>query len=294
MHNVALLAGVVQWQNESFPSFIRGFDSLRPLQISDKRIALKTIRFAYLPNAPASKMTTDLTPEELEELKKRHIRTFAMRRGHISEAQSRALDELFPRYEVKYEKKLLDFAEIFGRNAPVVLEIGCGMGETTAAIAEAHPEVDFLGCEVFAAGVGALSKLLAEKNLSNVRIARHDAIEVIRDMIPDASLSGVHIFFPDPWRKARHHKRRIIRPDFLALLVPKIAHGGYLHCATDWEDYSAQMLEVLQATEELENLHGNGFSDVMANPLCERPRTKFQARGERLGYGIWDLVYRRR
>ncbi|MBQ9241535.1 MAG: tRNA (guanosine(46)-N7)-methyltransferase TrmB, partial [Duodenibacillus sp.] len=199
-------------------------------------------------------MTTDLSPEELEELKKRHIRTFSMRRGHISEAQSRALDELFPKYEVRYEQKLLDFPALFGRAAPVVLEIGCGMGETTAAIAEAHPEVDFLGCEVFAAGVGALSKLLNEKGLTNVRIARHDAIDVIKDMIPDASLSGVHIFFPDPWRKARHHKRRIIRPDFLSLLVPKIAHGGYLHCATDWEDYSAQMLEVLQATEGLENL----------------------------------------
>ena len=153
--------------------------------------------------------TSELTPEQIEELKKRHIRSFVLRRGHISHAQQRALEEVFPRYELVYEQKPLDAAALFGREAPLVFEIGCGMGETTAAIAEAHPEINFLGCEVFGAGVGALSKLIEEKKLSNIRICRHDAIDVVRDMIPENSLAGVHIFFPDPWRKARHHKRRL-------------------------------------------------------------------------------------
>lgn len=232
-----------------------------------------------------------LTPEQLEELKNRHIRSFVMRRGHISAAQERAYKEIFPKYELVYDTKLIDEEALFGRKAPLVLEIGCGMGETTAAIAEAHPEINFLGCEVFVAGVGALSKLIEEKGLKNIRLCRHDAIEVVRDMIAENSLAGVHIYFPDPWRKARHHKRRLIRPDFVDLLATRIAPGGYLHCATDWENYAEQMLEVLQAEPKLKNLHGDGFSPVMANPLCERPCTKFQARGERLGHGVWDLVY---
>ncbi|MBO5658059.1 MAG: tRNA (guanosine(46)-N7)-methyltransferase TrmB [Duodenibacillus sp.] len=239
-------------------------------------------------------MATDLTPEQLEELKNRHIRSFVMRRGHISAAQSRAIDELFPTYQVQYKKAPIDAEAVFGRSAPLILEIGCGMGETTAAIAEAHPELNFLGCEVFVAGVGSLSKLLNEKGLTNVRIAKHDAVEIVRDMIAENSLAGVHIYFPDPWRKARHHKRRLIQPEFVKLLSSRIAPGGYLHCATDWENYAEQMLEVLEGEEQLTNLHGKGnFSPVMGNPLCERPRTKFQARGERLGYGIWDLVYTR-
>ena len=233
-------------------------------------------------------MATDLTPEQIEELKHRHIRSFVLRRGHISAAQERALDELFPRYAVTYETKLFDAEAVFGRKAPLVLEIGCGMGETT------HPEINFLGCEVFAAGVGALSKLLNEKGLTNVRICRHDAMEVVRDMIADNSLAGIHVYFPDPWRKARHHKRRLIRPDFVKVLAAKLVPRGYIHCATDWENYAEQMLEVLSAEPLLTNAHGSGFSPVMANPLCERPCTKFQARGERLGHGVWDLVYLRK
>lgn len=237
---------------------------------------------------------TDLTPEALEALKQRHIRSFVMRRARVSAAQQRAVEEVFPRYELVYDAHTtIDASALFGRQAPLVLEIGCGMGETTAAIAQAHPEVNFLGCEVFLAGVGALSKRIDEMGLTNIRIARHDAIEVVRDMIAPDSLAGVHIFFPDPWRKARHHKRRLIRPDFVSLLATRIAPGGYLHCATDWENYAEQMLEVLQAEPQLKNLHGQGFSPVMANPLCERPCTKFQARGERLGHGVWDLVYTR-
>ena len=174
-----------------------------------------------------------------------------------------------------------------------MLEIGCGMGETTCAIAAAHPEINFLGCEVFAAGVGALAKRLNEMALTNVRIVRHDAVEVVRDMIPENFLAGVHIYFPDPWRKARHHKRRLVAQPFIGTLVSRIAPGGYIHCATDWENYSEQMMEVLSAEPKLRNLY-DGFSPVMANPLCERPQTKFQARGERLGHGIWDLVFIRR
>lgn len=237
----------------------------------------------------------ELTPEELEALKKRHIRSFVMRRGHISAAQKRALDETLPRYELPYTGEKADYAEIFGRDADTVFEIGCGMGETTTAIAQMHPEVNFIGCEVFAAGVGALAKRLDESGLTNVRIFRHDAVEVVRDMIPEGSLAGVHIYFPDPWRKARHHKRRLVAQPFIGMLATRIRPGGYIHCATDWENYAEQMLEVLEGESLLENLHGRGnFSPVMANPITERPTTKFQARGERLGHGIWDLVYIRK
>ncbi len=236
-----------------------------------------------------------LTPEELETLKHRHIRSFVLRRGHISAAQQRALDDLLPKYQVQYQQEPVNLSQLFGREAPTVLEIGCGMGETTAAIAQAHPEINFLGCEVFAAGVGALAKRLEEMQLSNVRIIRHDAVEVVRDMIAENALDGVHIFFPDPWRKARHHKRRLVATPFIELLSSRIRPAGYLHCATDWENYAEQMMDVLSAEPTLTNLHGDHqWSPVMGNPLCERPRTKFQARGENLGYGIWDLVFIRR
>lgn len=236
-----------------------------------------------------------LTPEELETLKHRHIRSFVLRRGHISAAQQRALDDLLPKYQVQYQQEPVNLSQLFGREAPTVLEIGCGMGETTAAIAQAHPEINFLGCEVFAAGVGALAKLLEEMQLSNVRIIRHDAVEVVRDMIAENALDGVHIFFPDPWRKARHHKRRLVATPFIELLSSRIRPAGYLHCATDWENYAEQMMDVLSAEPTLTNLHGDHqWSPVMGNPLCERQRTKFQARGENLGYGIWDLVFIRR
>ena len=236
--------------------------------------------------------TEPLTPEQIEELKKRHIRSFCMRRGHISNAQEKALEELLPLYEIPYDaNQMFDAVKTFGNNNPLVLEIGCGMGETTAAIAQAHPEVNFLGCEVFVAGVGALSKRIDEMRLENIRIARHDAVEVVRDMLAPDSLSGIHVYFPDPWRKARHHKRRLIRSEIVSLLASRLQPGAYIHCATDWENYAEQMLEVLSAEPLLKNLHPEGFSPVMANPLCERPCTKFQARGERLGHGVWDLVF---
>jgi tRNA (guanine-N7-)-methyltransferase len=215
-----------------------------------------------------------------------------MRRGHITQGQRRAFEERFPAFGVPYAASPLDFEQVFGRRAPTVLEIGFGMGETTAAIAQAHPELAFLGCEVYVAGVGALAKRVAEMGLGNVRIVQHDAVEVVRDMIAPDSLAGVHIYFPDPWHKARHHKRRLVAQPFIGLLASRLAPGGYLHCATDWEHYAEQMLAVLSAEPRLANPHA-GYAPAPANPLATRPTTKFHARGERLGHGVWDLVFRR-
>jgi tRNA (guanine-N7-)-methyltransferase len=216
-----------------------------------------------------------------------------MRRGHVTAGQRRAFADVLPRVAAPYAAALLDLSAAFGRSAPCVLEIGFGMGETTAAIAQARPDVDFLGVEVFAAGIGALCKRIDELALTNLRIVQHDAVEVVRDMLAPDSLAGVHIYFPDPWPKARHHKRRLIQPPFVALLASRIAPGGYLHCATDWQHYAEQMLAVLSAEPQLANLH-DGFAPAPRNPLAERPTTKFHARGERLGHGVWDLVFMRR
>jgi tRNA (guanine-N7-)-methyltransferase len=223
----------------------------------------------------------------------RHIRSFALRRGRVTQAQRRAYEEVLPRLAIAYRPAPFDLDAAFGRHAPTVLEIGFGMGETTAAIAQAHPEVNFLGVEVFAAGVGALARRVDEFGLSNVRIIQHDAVEVVRDMIAADALAGVHVFFPDPWPKARHHKRRLVAPPFAALLAGRIARGGYLHCATDWQHYAEQMLAVLGAEPLLRNLH-DGYAPVPENPLASRPTTKFHARGARLGHGVWDLVFVRR
>jgi tRNA (guanine-N7-)-methyltransferase len=219
----------------------------------------------------------------------RSIRSFVLRQGRMSGAQQRFLDDMLPKIGVPYQAAPIDLDVVFGRKAPKILEIGFGMGETTAKIAAAAPEKDFLGIEVHGPGVGALCKLVSEQALSNVRIMQHDAVEVMRDMIADGALAGVHVFFPDPWRKARHHKRRIIQPDFVALVAAKLAPGGYLHCATDWENYAHWMLEVLAAEPALENT-AEGFA---ARPDY-RPLTKFENRGLRLGHGVWDLVFRRR
>jgi tRNA (guanine-N7-)-methyltransferase len=237
-------------------------------------------------------MNDDLPNRDLPESPHPHIRSFALRRGHVTQGQRRAHAELLPRYGVAYQPRLLDFAATFGRHAPVVLEIGFGMGETTAAIASAHPEIDFLGCEVFTAGVGALLRQIEASRLANVRIVQHDAVEVVRHMIAHDSLAGVHIFFPDPWPKKRHHKRRLVAQPFIGMLATRIAQGGYLHCATDWEDYAQQMLAVLAEETELANTTA-AFAGSR-NPLAERPTTKFHARGNRLGHGAWDLVFERR
>lgn len=223
----------------------------------------------------------------------RHIRSFALRRGRFTQAQRRAFDELQPVFGIPYAAAPLDFARTFGRDAPAVLEIGCGMGETTVAIAQARPDVNFVGVEVFTAGVGALLKSIDDRQLTNVRIVHHDAVEVVRDMIAPDSLTGAHIFFPDPWPKKRHRKRRLLQPPFVSVLAGRLVPNGYLHCATDWQDYAQQMLDVLGAEPQLVNLHAD-YSPTSANPLCVRPMTKFHARGEQLGHIAWDLVFRRR
>lgn len=217
------------------------------------------------------------------------IRSFVTRAGRLSTAQARALETLGPQFCLPYQKAPLNFDAAFGRAAPVILEIGFGMGDTTAAIAQSMPEKNFLGVEVHAPGVGSLLKLIGERNLQNLRLIRHDAVEVLRDMIPEGSLAGVHIFFPDPWHKARHNKRRLIQPPFVQALVSRMAPGAYLHCATDWQDYAEQMLAVLSAEEQLQNT----AADYAERPDY-RPVTKFENRGLKLGHGVWDLVFRRR
>ncbi len=218
-----------------------------------------------------------------------HIRSFGTRKAHRTPGQREAWERLLPVWGVPYAAQLLDLAQVFGRVAPTVLEIGCGMGETTAAIAAAHPERNFLGVEVYPAGVGALLRRIEDQGLGNLRVIAHDAVEVVRDMIAPDALAGVHIFFPDPWPKARHHKRRLVQPGFIALLASRIAPGGTLHCATDWEPYAAQMLAVLEA----EPLLANTAAGYAPRPEL-RPLTKFERRGLGLGHEVRDLVFVRR
>ncbi|MCL2644570.1 MAG: tRNA (guanosine(46)-N7)-methyltransferase TrmB [Betaproteobacteria bacterium] len=227
------------------------------------------------------------TPPPTHRLSSCSIRSFVLRQGRMSPAQQRYLDDMMPKIGIPYRPEPLDLTAVFRRVAPKILEIGFGMGETTAKIAASHPETDYLGIEVHSPGVGALCKLIAEGNIANLRIIRHDAVEVLRDMIPDGTLFGVHVFFPDPWRKARHYKRRLIQPSFVALIEKKLSPGGYLHCATDWENYAEWMLEILSASA-LENT-ADGYAP---RPLY-RPPTKFENRGLRLGHGVWDIVFQR-
>ncbi|QCP14782.1 tRNA (guanosine(46)-N7)-methyltransferase TrmB [Pseudoduganella umbonata] len=216
----------------------------------------------------------------------RRIKSFVTRAGRLSTAQERALNDLGPQFMIEYAKAPLDTVAAFGRTAPVVLEIGFGMGQTTAHIARHMPEKDFIGVEVHTPGVGSLLKLIGEEGLANLRVIQHDAVEVLNNMIPAGTLAGVHVFFPDPWHKARHNKRRLIQPPFVKLLVDRLQPGGYLHLATDWEDYAVQMLEVLSAEEGLQNT-AEGYAPQPAY----RPLTKFENRGLKLGHGVWDLVF---
>lgn len=219
----------------------------------------------------------------------RRIRSFVTRAGRLSTGQARALEEFGPQFCLPYRQETLDAAQAFGRPAPIILEIGFGMGETTATIAGGMPEKNFIGVEVHTPGVGSLLKLIGERKLDNLRLIQHDAFEVVTHMIAPLSLAGVHVFFPDPWHKARHNKRRLIQPSFVALLASRIAPGGYLHCATDWEEYAQQMLEVLSAEASLANT-----ADAYAPRPHYRPVTKFENRGLRLGHGVWDLVFKKR
>ena len=217
------------------------------------------------------------------------IRSYVLRGGRIGPGQQRALAELGPRLVLPYAAAPLDLDAAFGRHAPRIVEIGFGMGEATAAVAAAMPGHDFVGLEVHEAGVGALLKRVGEQGLANVRIVRHDAVEVFEHMLAPGSLAGVHLWFPDPWHKSRHHKRRLVQPAFARLVASRLAPAGYLHCATDWQPYAEQMLAVLGAEPLLENT-ARGYAP---RPPW-RPLTKFEQRGVRLGHGVWDLLLRRR
>lgn len=218
----------------------------------------------------------------------RPIRSFVLRQGRVSSAQRRACDTLMPKYGIPFTPRLLDLERIFGRSAPIFLEIGFGMGETTAAIAKAHPENDYLAIEVHTPGVGSLLKQIEEFGLKNIRIIQQDVVEALLHLLSPECLDGVHIFFPDPWPKARHHKRRLIQREFITLLCRHLKQGGYIHAATDWQDYAEQILEVLSG----EPLLANVVTDYASRPEY-RPVTKFEQRGLRLGHSVWDLVFRK-
>lgn len=207
----------------------------------------------------------------------------------MSPAQQRAVDTLLPQFGITYVAQPLNLDHAFGRAAPKILEIGFGMGDSTATIALAHPENDYLALEVHIPGVGNLLKLIDLHQIKNTRIIQHDAVEVLRDMIGEVTLDGVHIFFPDPWHKARHNKRRLIQSPFIAQLVKRLKPGGYIHVATDWQDYAVQVLDVLSAEPLLQNT----AKDYAPRPNY-RPLTKFEQRGLRLGHGVWDLVFVRK
>ena len=217
-----------------------------------------------------------------------HIRSYVLRQGRVSNAQQRCYETLLPRFGIPHSTQRLNLDAVFGRHASRILEIGFGMGESTASIAQAHPENDYLALEVHTPGVGSLLKQIEEKNLKNIRIIQHDAVEVLRDMLEDETLDGAHIFFPDPWHKKRHNKRRLIQAPFVAQLVRKLKPGGYIHVATDWQDYAEQVLRVLGA----EPLLKNTVADYAPRPDY-RPLTKFEQRGLRLGHGVWDVVFKR-
>jgi tRNA (guanine-N7-)-methyltransferase len=218
------------------------------------------------------------------------IRSFVVRAGRMGPGQARALATLAPRFVVPFVAAPLDFAAVFGRVAPLAVEIGFGMGGATAAIAAAAPHVDFIGIEVHPPGVGALLQRIDERGLENVRIVQHDAVEVLESMIAPAALAAIHVFFPDPWHKKRHHKRRLIQAPFVRLLASRLAAGATLHCATDWLPYAEQMLAVLSAEPMLVNAAGDGFAPRPPS----RPLTKFEQRGLDRGHGVRDLVFTRR
>ncbi len=242
-------------------------------------------------------MDTDLNHDELPEAAeneqgavshKRGIRSFVLRQGHLTASQQKAMDEFMPTWGLEYSNEQVSLDAVFEREAPKILEIGFGMGVATAQIAEKMPEQDYLAIDVHGPGVGNLLKLIDDAGLTNLRVMRHDAVEVVENMLPNQVLDGIHVFFPDPWHKKRHNKRRLIQAPFVEKLLPKLKIGGYIHLATDWQEYAEQMLEVLSGFAELEN---TGV-DYVEKPAY-RPETKFEARGIRLGHGVWDLVFKR-
>ena len=215
---------------------------------------------------------------------KREIKSYVLRQGRTTPSQQRALDDLFPKFGIEFSNAELDPKAVFGRTAPLVLEIGSGMGETTAEIAQQNPALDFIAIEVHGPGIGSLLKKIDALELRNLRLIRHDAVAVLQTMVPDGLLAGIHLFFPDPWPKKRHHKRRLVQPPFTALAARKLAPGGYFHAATDWPEYAEQMDAVLSAEPLLEKAAGGK----------SRPVTKFERRGIGLGHPVRDLLFLRR
>ncbi len=242
----------------------------------------------------------DVLPNEMpdNDLQNKHmhrrIRSFVLRQGRLTKGQARALAEMWPQFGIEYSENLLDLNAIFGRvNTKKILEIGFGMGESTAKIAQILPDYDFLAAEVHTPGVGSLLKLIQEGEIHNIRVIQHDVVEVLQHMIADESLDGVHIFFPDPWHKKRHHKRRLIQTKFIQQLCAKLKVGAYIHVATDWQEYAQWVLEVLNAEPQLQNTVSDLTLKYAQKPAY-RPLTKFENRGINLGHGVWDLIFKRR
>lgn len=261
--------------------------------MSEKKQEIPRLRASY-EDAQASENIPDGAGRYLH-----RIKSFVLRTGRLTAGQAKAIETLGPQFLLPYTGEAIDWQSSFqqlGSTAtstrPKILEIGFGMGETTAKIAAARPNDDFLAIEVHEPGVGALLKLIGEQNISNLRLMRHDAVEVVENMIAECFLDGVHVYFPDPWHKKRHNKRRLIQPEFVALLGSRIKSGGYWHLATDWQEYAEQMMEVLSAEPTLAN------TGTLAGGYAERPSyrpvTKFENRGIRLGHGVWDLVFRKK
>lgn len=233
---------------------------------------------------------TEPTPETHAQ-KHRPIRSYVLRQGRMTEAQQRAFETLWPRYGLNLDAGMLDLPALFGNDHPVILEIGFGNGEALAQQAQRHPERNFLGVEVHSPGVGHLMIKLAEQESDHVRILQCDAMELLRHHLPPGSLAGVLLFFPDPWHKKRHHKRRIVQPEFAGLVHRALIQGGVLHMATDWEEYAHHMLRVLSGHPGFLNQAGSG---CFAPRPDDRPLTKFEQRGQRLGHDVWDLLFERR
>ena len=236
----------------------------------------------------------DLTPGK-DTFYPRRLRSFVLRAGRTTVGQARAFQELGNKYLIPYQNKTIDWNNLFGHNAELVLEIGFGMGEATAHIAKIRPQTNFIACEVHPPGVGKLMLRLEEQQAQgaphNVKIIQHDAVEALEHMIAPETLDGVHIFFPDPWHKKRHHKRRLIQTPFVQLLCSRLRNGGYIHCATDWQPYAKQILEVLSAEKALVNTAADASS--YSTKPDYRPLTKFENRGQKLGHGVWDLIFRK-
>jgi tRNA (guanine-N7-)-methyltransferase len=238
-------------------------------------------------------MSENSENSENEDIKQRRIRSFVLRQGRLTKGQERALETGWPVFGLEYAEKPLDLNQLFAREkSKKILEIGFGMGDATAKIAQTLPDYDFLAAEVHTPGVGSLLKLIEEEHISNIRIVQHDVVEVLEHMIADNSLDGVHIFFPDPWHKKRHHKRRLIQAEFIVKLCAKLKVGAYIHVATDWQEYAEWVLDVLNGSEMLKNT-ATDLNGGYAEKPAYRPLTKFENRGIKLGHGVWDLVFTR-